>query len=165
MWVRKVAFGLLIWALSGQGSDLMGLECERTAYGTGVTLSELTPISELVTSPEKFVDRKVRVSGEVVAVCEAAGCWMVLKAGSGSAQVKIKVEDGVIVFPVSARGKQAEAEGVFARYEMGRSEYEAHARHEAAERGQPFDPRTIGEGPFRIYQLEATGAEICKDRR
>lgn len=141
---------------------LLGLDCERTRYGAGITLPETTSISDLLASPEQFVGQKVRVAGQVVAVCEAAGCWMELQAGQGPQKIRVKVEDGVIVFPVSARGKMAEAEGVVARYEMGPKEYETHLRHEAAEKGEAAKAEVHGEGPFRVYQLEATGAEICK---
>lgn len=163
MWFLDKRVGAWIFvSLTAGAVGLFGLDCDRTRYGAGITLPQVTSISDLLASPEEFVGQKVRVAGEVVSVCQAAGCWMELQAGQGSQKIRVKVEDGVIVFPVSARGKLAEAEGVFARYEMGRKEYETHLQHEAAEKGEAPKEKVLGEGPFRVYQLEATGAEICK---
>ena len=53
---------------------------------------------------------RVSIEGVVTAVCEHMGCWMMLApagaAGEHPATLRLKVEDGVIVFPVSARGRQ-----------------------------------------------------------
>lgn len=153
-----VAVGLILMVTAG----LPALECEKERFGAGITISERTELEALLKEPERFVGKTVRVEGVVEAVCESSGCWMEIRAGQGASSVRVKVEDGVIVFPISARGKRAEAQGVFQRYEMGRSEYETHLRHLAAERGEKFDASNVGEGPFRVYQIEGTGAEICK---
>ena len=78
------------------------------------------------------------------------GCWMTLApagaAGEHPATLRLKVEDGVIVFPVSARGRTAVAQGVVAR--VGGDDH--HAADQAA--GAVPPRRTTS------YQLEVTGA-------
>lgn len=80
--------------------------------GKPLTLKEQVSIEKLVASPAEYSGKTVQVQGKVTAVCEHAGCWMKLTDGNGHA-VRIKVEDGVIVFPKEAVGKTATAEGKF----------------------------------------------------
>jgi len=139
-------------------------QCVMKSYGSGVRLAEATATGELLRRPEEFVGRPVRVEGEVGEVCQMAGCWMEIRAG-GSAEggaIKVKVADGEIVFPVSSRGKRATAEGTFERLEMSRERFVAYQRHLAEELGKSFDPASVGEGPYRLYQIAGTGAEICE---
>ena len=94
---------------------------EGTTYGAGVTLKDATPIETLLASPDAYVGKKVRVDGVVSAVCEEMGCWIELsdpKLGKG---LRFKVEDGVIVFPVAAKGKRASAEGTFERIDVAKA--------------------------------------------
>ena len=86
-------------------------------YGKGVTLTTATPLYRLLKDPSAFEGKTVRVEGVVTAVCTEMGCWMALgaKDAAGVPTMMIKVEDGVIVFPVSAKGKKAAAQGVVQR--------------------------------------------------
>ncbi len=154
---RTLAAFLIVAAPAAAFAD-----CAKKSYGAGVTLAESTPVAQLLESPDPWVGRTVRVEGEVVDVCEKAGCWLELRAGAGQRELKVKVEDGEIVFPVSARGKAAVAQGTFERLDMDRARYVAYARHRAEEQGAPFDEASVGEGPFQVYQVAGTGAEICE---
>ncbi len=137
--------------------------CEKVSYGSGVTLSETTAVAAILDQPAAFTGKEVRVAGEVKEVCEMAGCWMELKAGEGERSLKVKVKDGDIVFPVTARGKQAVAQGKVEDLEMSRAKYVNYLKHAAEEGGGAFDEATLqGDGPFHVYQLAGTGAEICK---
>jgi hypothetical protein len=73
----------------------------------------------------------------------------------------VKVDDGVIVFPVTSKGKLAVAEGVVEAIPMTRDEYVDWLEHLAEERGGKFDASKVGEGPFRIVQIKGTGARIA----
>lgn len=159
----RLAFFL---ALSGGVAAALPVQaaCEATSYGAGVSLAETTPVAAILDAPDSFVDRDVRVEGTVHEVCEKRGCWMEIEAGDVANRVlKVKVKDGEIEFPVSARGKAAVAQGKVQRLEMTRSKYIGHLKHIADEQKRPFDERTVvGEGPFFVYQVAGTGAEICK---
>jgi len=137
-------------------------ECAKTSYGAGVRLAETTPVTDLLGAPDRWVGEQVRVEGEVADVCEMAGCWLEIRAAEGDQIVKVKVKDGEIVFPVSARGKAAVAEGKFERLDLDRAKYVSYARHAAEEKGQTFDASAVGDGPFHVYQIAGTGAEICQ---
>src|SRR5918994_5429895 len=74
--------------------------------GGGVTLKESTAIPTLVAKPKGFVGKTIRVDGVATAVCTAMGCWMAVASESDpkGPVVRLKVEDGAIVFPMSAKG-------------------------------------------------------------
>ncbi len=126
-------------------------------YGAGVKLATPTPIATLMASPKEFEGKVVRVDGIVAAVCDKAGCWMDLrdaKADPKAAKtIRIKVNDGEIVFPVSAKGKKASIEGVFepVSAEMAK-EYEADAKEAKA----GSEMKTAAPS----YQLKGTGAIV-----
>jgi hypothetical protein len=89
---------------------------EDRSLGTGVTLPAATPLADVIAKPADFVGKTIRVEGVVTAVCEHMGCWMTLvpagAAGEKPATLRLKVDDGVIVFPVTAKGRAATAQGV-----------------------------------------------------
>ena len=151
-------------ALLGLGAALAATPpAAAETYGAGVGLAETTSIEAIVADPEAYAGKRVRVEGKVAAVCPLRGCWMELAAGEDGPVVRIKVDDGVIVFPADAAGRPAAAEGVVRVVELSRDEYLGWLAHLAEERGQEFDPEAagVGDGPFKLIQIHATGAEIA----
>jgi uncharacterized protein DUF4920 len=125
---------------------------DDTKLGAGVTLEQATPIAAIVKTPADFVGKTVRVDGVATAVCEMMGCWMAVAESDAkdAPVVRLKVEhDGAIVFPVSAKGKQVSAQGVF---EAVAAEGEAH---DAAMEHMAHDAKATAQ-----YQIKATGAII-----
>jgi hypothetical protein len=123
----------------------------ETRLGAGVTLEDTTPIKALVERPASYVGKTLRVDGVATAVCTHMGCWMAVAAEGDEKgpTVRLKVDDGVIVFPVSAKGRKVSAEGVFEA--VGAS---AESKEAAGEHAQ-HDPKAS-----QTYQLKATGAII-----
>jgi len=128
-------------------------------YGRDLTLKEKTEISKILSAPEQFVGKTVLVEGEVLDVCQMAGCWMELKSDAKDQKIKIKVKDGDIVFPVEAKGKNAVVEGTVYKIELTKEEAVEYYEHVAAEQGTEFDPATV-TGPVTFYQIKGLGAEI-----
>ncbi len=150
---RVLCVALLALALAGSAQA-------AETYGEGVTLTETTPIARILADPEAYVGKKVRIEGKVTDVCPMAGCWMEIAAPEGG-QLRIRVEDGVIVFPKTAPGKQASAEGVLERIPMDKEAYTRWMAHLAHEQGKDFDESTVtGEGPFHVLELRGLGARI-----
>ena len=123
-------------------------------FGTGVSLTETTPLVRLLDQPADFEGKTVRVEGRVTAVCMHMGCWMALtpEASSDSRTMLIKVDDGVIVFPPSAKGRRAVAQGVIERVGGSREGQEAAAEHARSAGAAKSVPVT--------WQLKATGAML-----
>ena len=129
------------------------------AYGEALRLEEATPIASILAEPRRFEGERVRVEGEIDGVCRMKGCWMTLR--QDDAVVRIKVDDGVIVFPSDAVGLHAAAEGVVELHEMTRGQYVEWRAHLAEELDQAFDPETVGEGPYEMVQIRGAGAAIA----
>ena len=135
----------------------------ETRLGTGVTLKDSTPIKSILEQPATYVGKTIRIDGVATAVCAHMGCWMAVAAeglegpgasggpgGNGPAPtIRLKVDDGVIVFPVSAKGRKVSAEGVFEA--LGG----AGDSRDAAQEHATHDPKAS-----QSYQLKATGAII-----
>lgn len=102
--MTKLSGALILCASLALAADLQ--------LGKPLTLKEQVAIDKLMASPADYAGKTVQVKGKVTAVCEHAGCWMKLAGDSGTT-VRIKVEDGVIVFPQESVGKIATAEGKF----------------------------------------------------
>lgn len=133
---------------------------EGTVYGKGVAGPDVVKISELLTQPDRYVGKTVRVEGLVTDVCSKRGCWMEVAGDREFESLRVKVDDGVIVFPMDAKGKRAVAEGVFTKIDLTQDEALQHAKHMAEERGQKFDPATAKDVPTVLYQIRGTGAVI-----
>jgi hypothetical protein len=137
--------------------------CEVEKVGAGVTLAETTPIADLLAHAEERVGSHVAVEGEVTGVCQMMGCWLELRAAEGGAEIRVKVDDGALVFPSWSKGKAAKAEGTVERLELSREDYLIQRQHEAQEAGEELDEASVeGDGPFRVYRIHGTGAEICR---
>ena len=128
--------------------------------GKGVKTAESTPISKILADPDAYIGKTVRIEGKVLDVCPMKGCWMELQGEDGKQSLKVRVDDGVIVFPVTSKGKLAVAEGTVEAIPMSRDQYVDWLEHLSHEKGETFDAASVGEGPFRIVQIKGTGARI-----
>lgn len=134
-----------------------GLLSAETRLGKALDVKEPVAVSALMASPDASVGKTVQVKGKVTEVCQRMGCWMQLVDADKA--IRIKVNDGDIVFPKSSIGKAAVAEGTLRKIELSREQAVAHARHEAEEQGRKFDPKSIKSGAT-MYQIQGTGAVI-----
>src|SRR4051794_11397550 len=103
--------------------------------GKPLTLKDSISVEKLLSAPDTYVGKTVQVKGKVTEVCEMMGCWMNLTDGSAK-MIRIKVNDGDIVFPKDAPGKMAVAEGKLSKQELSKEQVIASAKHEAEEQGR-----------------------------
>jgi hypothetical protein len=145
---------------------------ETEVYGDGVTLDEAVAIDVLLENPNDYVGRKVRVDGVITGVCKKRGCWMQITDPESGDGVRIKVEDGVIVFPYTSMGHEAQAEGIFEAIKLTPDQIEAsaateHGHEEGAtcDRSTPPSPTADADcdlPPVKeyVYVIRGTGAVI-----
>ena len=131
-------------------------------FGAGVKLEASTPISAILGDPKAFAGKSVRVEGMVVDVCPKRGCWMDLAGTEPGQKLKFKVVDGVMTFPMDAKGKYATAEGVVSVKELSLEDSVEYAKYQAEETGKTFDPASV-TGPTTVIKLDGTGA-ILRDK-
>lgn len=132
---------------------------EGTTYGDGVTEMDVVPIAKIVADPTAYEGKTVRVEGLVLDVCAKRGCWFDIAGENTGEKLRIKVDDGVMVFPMEAKGAYAVAQGVVVVEQLSLEETRERLQQHAAEVGEEFDPArcTVGETLFRI---QGTGAVI-----
>ncbi|MEO8026146.1 MAG: DUF4920 domain-containing protein [Bryobacteraceae bacterium] len=134
--------------------------CADTKLGKPLTLPQPMTIAEVTAKPDTFAGKVVQVKGKVTEVCTMAGCWMNLVDGDGR-MIRIKVNDGEIVFPKTAIGKMAIAEGEFKKIERTKEQAIAQAKHEAEESGRKFNPASVKSGST-TFQINGSGAVVLE---
>lgn len=149
---------------------------DATRYGEGITLDTAVAVEALLTSPDDYLGKKVRVDGVITGVCEKRGCWMQLTDPESGQGVRVKVEDGVIVIPYESMGHRAAAQGVFEAVKLTPEQVAARAAAaqkqaagEAAATGEPCEKpgepavKAGCDAPVKddtIYLIRGTGAVI-----
>jgi hypothetical protein len=141
------------------GAMVMLATAATVHLGEPLTQRKATPIKTLLKSPDKYAGKTVQVEGRITEVCQKMGCWIMLVDDKSGQMVRIKVNDGEIVFPKDGSGRRAVAEGVFTKIERTLEQTIAAARHYAEEQGKPFDESTI-TAPSVTYQIQGTGARL-----
>ncbi len=145
---------LMLPALIGCATDGGG-----TQFGKELSISEPTSIAAIMENPESFNGKRVLVEGRITEVCEMMGCWIMIQDPDGGKNLRFKVEDGVITFPMDIKGKIARAEGIVSVKEQSVDEQIAEGQHHADETGTTFDASAV-TGPKGRIQLEGEGALV-----
>ncbi len=131
-----------------------------TNLGKPLTLDKPMSIAEVSAKADSLNGKTVQVKGRITEVCQMAGCWMALVDEEGKT-IRVKVNDGDIVFPKTAVGKMAIAEGEFKKIERSKDQAIAQAKHEAEESGRKFNPASIKSGTT-TFQINGVGAVILE---
>ena len=104
--------------------------------------------------------KRVLVKGEAVAVCEKRGCWVNLKSDKEATKaLRVKVEDGEIVFPMTCLGKEVQVEGVVEKMVIPVETLREAGKKAAEAKGEKFDPASVKE-PRTVWQLKGLGAKF-----
>lgn len=128
-------------------------------FGTGADSKSVMKISELTKNADKFEGKEVTVDGLVTEVCAKRGCWMTVQSDEKFKDIRIKVKDGEMVFPLSARGKTATVKGIFTSKKLTLEQTIEFKKHIAEENKLAFDQSKIKD-PMTVYQVNATGVVI-----
>jgi hypothetical protein len=171
--MRRFIAAATVLALVGTVS----LSAAVKKYGKALTLKETTKVSDIYAKPEAFNGKRVKVQGPIVDVCSEKGCWIAVGSDKEFQSIRFKVDDGVIVFPMDAKGLTATVEGVVsvtvvsekeqleaakAGHEgmmMGGGEHKDMADKMAKEKKAPIDPKTI-KGPKTVIMIKGEAAEV-----
>lgn len=134
------------------------VEAKTESYGKGLMLEESTPVSAILDHPESYLGKVVGIEGLIIEVCAKRGCWLYVAGDRQGEKIQVKVEDGEIVFPLSASGRMGIVEGIVEELSLSREDMIKYLQHLAEEKGQPFDPSTVKEQ--KLIRLRGLGAEI-----
>lgn len=130
---------------------------EAMKFGKELTLKETTRISSLLEKPDAFLNKTVKLEGSIVGVCARKGCWMTLAGDKEFQTLRIKVEDGVMVFPMTAKGKTAVVEGQLYKIVLNKKQVAEIKSHKCEDNKK--EAKNAKEGNV-IYQFEPTGVVI-----
>ncbi|MCC5826817.1 DUF4920 domain-containing protein [Alkalimonas sp.] len=86
-------------------------QAEPVQFGSDVQQDKLVALTTILATPEQYLQQGVTVQGTITAVCEKMHCWMRFATAEHEPAFRIKVRDGDMVFPLSAKGKTAYATG------------------------------------------------------
>ena len=136
-----------------------GALAEDKTYGEGVTGEELVLVSDLLAKPDEFIGKTVRVKGTAVGVCAHRGCWINVAGDKEGETVRVKVQDGVIVFPPEIVGDTVIAEGVWTANELTLEQTKKVCAAQAREEGKEFKEGEV-TNCMTLYQISGTGAIV-----
>lgn len=134
---------------------------EGKLYGAELVGEPVVSIAQVMDDPQAFDGKVVRVEGMVTDVCTKRGCWFEMAGERPGMKMRFKVRDGDMVFPPSAKGKHAVAEGTVSVRTLSLEDTRKFEAHMAQDAGKEFDPESITE-PMVIIQLEGRGAVISE---
>ncbi|WP_233080223.1 DUF4920 domain-containing protein [Rheinheimera soli] len=139
---------------------LLTFSASASTFGGVVDKTKLVEVADILAKPQSYLQQQVTVKGTVEAVCKKKGCWMQFAADANQPTFRIKVRDGDMVFPVSAKGKTAYASGKLDPIEMDLESTREYLAHKAEEQGEAFDPTSVTEA-ITLYQLVPVAVEIA----
>ncbi|QSX33178.1 DUF4920 domain-containing protein [Shewanella avicenniae] len=149
----KYLLGLLLL------SSCAALNATPLTFGSGVDEQALTQVSTILATPKAYVGKQVTIRGVVTNVCEKRGCWMTVKSDQQFQELYIKVPDGEMVFPLSARGSEAIVTGKLAEVSLSLEKSRDYLAEQAKSQGKAFDVASVTQ-PIDIYQLRPSGVKI-----
>lgn len=128
------------------------------AYGAELADEAILTIADVLASAADKEGESVLVKGTVTDVCPKRGCWIEVADASGE-QIRVKVNDGDIVFPISAKDHPVTVQGTVDKVELDHQQAINWMAHLAEEKGEAFDSSSVS-GPMTIWRLKGQGAEI-----
>jgi hypothetical protein len=136
-----------------------GASAAPKVYGKGISAADTVLVSHLLAHPDDYIGKVVRVEGTAVATCPHRGCWINLASDGEGEVVRVKVDDGTIVFPPEIVGELVVAEGVWTGNKLDLETSRQVCAHQAKEEGKEFDPNDMTTC-ITLYQVTATGAVV-----
>lgn len=118
-------------------------------YGAPLTVKSITKVSDILAKPDNFAGKTVKVQGTIISVCKKRGCWIEIAGQNKGESIKVKVNDGEIVFPADCSGKTAIVQGVVEKIYVDAEKSEAKGEHECKS----------DEGKV-VWRIKGQGAEI-----
>lgn len=155
--VNKCVLGALLTFAS---LSLSGVShAETLHFGEALTHQPPVAVSALLASPEEYLDKTVTIEGTVVGVCSMRGCWADIASDARFQKLRLKVQDGDMVFPMHAKGRKAIATGKLYAVHLSQAQTQRYLAALAKRNGEEFDPNTVTEG-MAIYQVEPVAVDI-----
>lgn len=131
------------------------------SFGPAFDFSNAAPVTvaQVLAKPTSYLQQPFAVQGTIDAVCQKKGCWMQFATGADEPTFRLKVKDGDMVFPASAKGKTAYAYGSLKAKPMSLEQSKTYLKHRAEEQGEAFDAAKVTSA-ITLYQFEPVSVLI-----
>ena len=127
--------------------------------GAPIGNSSKVSLSKVLSTPEKYAGKTVRVEGVIVRSCKMEGCWAELAEKKDAKSIRVMMKGHKFFIPLQSAGAFARAEGVFSVKTLTKAQVD----HMIAEDGAKFDNRKA-DGTVTEVSFEATGIELKKGK-
>lgn len=91
----------------------------KNQFGQGVG-TEVTPIGQIVKSPDQYVGKVVTVEGKMTKECPASGCWWYVKDDTG--EIRADSFGSNFALPLNKEGRHIRTTGKVVRNDNGNLE-------------------------------------------
>ena len=134
----------------------------KSRYGELLSNWIRKDVRKLLKNPDKYLNEEIIATGIVKEVCPIRGCWLQILNDSIFGNIRVKVMDGEIIFPKSAKNHNVTVEGTFVRLELSKEQAINWKVHLEAEKGIELNPNDIvlKEEDYFEYRINCTGAVI-----
>ena len=137
--------------------DLLHKSDPLGSYGGTISLIDVKRIGYLIDNSEKYLNSNVLISGKILEVCPMRGCWINVKDMDSDIDIRVKVTDGEIVFPLSSKGLQVDVQGIFSKLEFSKEQAIKWKVHLAEEKGIKLAPEDVEINPSDLYEYRIIG--------
>ncbi|MHB0935774.1 MAG: hypothetical protein ACYDCO_13400 [Armatimonadota bacterium] len=118
--MKNIIIGIAILAVIGFGVWYAfggsGEKSAKNKFGQG-TGAEITPISQIVKSPDQYVGKVVTVEGQLTKECPTSGCWWYVKDDTG--EIRADSFGGGFALPLNREGKHIRTTGKIVKNDNG----------------------------------------------
>ncbi len=126
-------------------------------YGSLIDLEEKITIKSLLDNAEENLNEKVVITGKILEVCPMRGCWVIVKDNNSDSNIRVKVTDGEIVFPLSSKGKFIDAQGTFVKLIFSEEQARRWKVHLALEQGIELSENEVKINPSDLIEYRIIG--------
>jgi len=113
-------------------------------------------ITDLLSKPQDYEGKTVKLNGTITDVCQTMGCWLMLSDGTSEIRVTTLHK---FFMPKDCAKSKAVVDGTFKVTEIS----EEHAKKMNEESQNPKVKTEDIKGPQKVYTLEATGVKILSE--
>ena len=131
-------------------------------YGGLIDISEFNSINELINNSDNYLNSEVLISGTILEVCPMRGCWIRVEDKKSNADIRVKVTDGQIVFPLSGKGRAVDVQGIFSKLIFTEEQAKQWKVHLGEEKGikLSLEDVQIQESDLYEYRIIGKSAKI-----
>ena len=116
-------------------------------FGLEFTLNDSIPAGTVLTNPDEYVGKTIRVTGKVSDVCQKMGCWMVIT--DADQHMRITTKDHKFFVAKDGAGAMCDLEGTVVKREAN-PERTAHYKSEQSEGAPMPEAEEAGQATYEI---------------